>query len=172
MKLEAGGFATDDEEATKAYDSGRATPEPRTPRASIPSGSRWGPDDNGCCRNHSKEPDQVPTVRARTDVGVLQSVQWTHYALITAEKLGRGPRPMSTRTEIRTIRAISSPARRRVGSFGGVGLTKDGPYDISSTSAIMARVSSATWGRARRSRSRAASTPFGNRAPAIRPPIG
>ena len=88
MKLEAVVFATDDE-ATKAYDfQAVATPTPPTPRASMPSVSRCPIRPTiSCCRKIiSKEP-LGPSVR-KDDIQWFQIVQWTHYALITAEELG------------------------------------------------------------------------------------
>ncbi len=87
MKLEAVVFATDDE-ATKAYDSGRC--DAYTTDASGLYSERLKmskPDDNIVLPQIiSKEP-LGPSVR-KDDVQWFEIVQWTHYALLTAEELG------------------------------------------------------------------------------------
>ena len=87
MKLEAVVFATDDE-ATKAYDSGRC--DAYTTDASGLYSERLkmsNPDDNIVLPEIiSKEP-LGPSVR-KDDIQWFQIVQWTHYALVTAEELG------------------------------------------------------------------------------------
>jgi general L-amino acid transport system substrate-binding protein len=87
MKLEAVVFATD-EEATKAYDSGRC--DAYTTDASGLYSERLKmskPDDHVVLPEIiSKEP-LGPSVR-KDDVGWFQIVQWMHYALLTAEEYG------------------------------------------------------------------------------------
>ena len=87
MKLEAVVFATD-EEATKAYDSGRC--DAYTTDASGLYSERLkmsDPDDHIVLPEIiSKEP-LGPSVR-KDDIQWFQIVQWTHYALVTAEELG------------------------------------------------------------------------------------
>ena len=87
MKLEAVVFATDDE-ATKAYDSGRC--DAYTTDASGLYSERLKmsvPDDHIVLPEIiSKEP-LGPSVR-KDDVQWFEIVQWTHYALVTAEELG------------------------------------------------------------------------------------
>ena len=87
MKLEAVVFATDDE-ATKAYDTGRC--DAYTTDASGLYSERLKmsvPDDHIVLPEIiSKEP-LGPSVR-KDDIQWFQIVQWTHYALITAEELG------------------------------------------------------------------------------------
>ncbi|MGB7973062.1 MAG: amino acid ABC transporter substrate-binding protein [Roseiarcus sp.] len=128
MKLEAVVFATD-EEATKAYDSGRC--DAYTTDASGLYSERLkmsNPDDHIVLPEIiSKEP-LGPSVR-RDDVQWFQIVQWTHYALITAEELG------VTRANVDEKLKSDNPAIRRLlgveGSYGeGLGLTKDWAYRI------------------------------------------
>ncbi len=87
MKLEAVVFATDDE-ATKAYDTGRC--DAYTTDASGLYSERLkmsNPDDNIVLPEIiSKEP-LGPSVR-KDDIQWFEIVQWTHYALLTAEELG------------------------------------------------------------------------------------
>src|SRR5271165_3396765 len=87
MKLEAVVFATD-EEATKAYDSGRC--DAYTTDASGLYSERLkmsAPDEHVVLPEIiSKEP-LGPSVR-RDDIQWFEIVQWTHYALITGEELG------------------------------------------------------------------------------------
>ncbi len=128
MKLEAVVFATD-EEATKAYDSGRC--DAYTTDASGLYSERLkmsNPDDHIVLPEIiSKEP-LGPSVR-RDDVQWFQIVQWTHYALITAEELG------VTQANVDEKLKSDNPAIRRLlgveGSYGeGLGLTNDWAYRI------------------------------------------
>ena len=128
MKLEAVVFATD-EEATKAYDSGRC--DAYTTDASGLYSERLkmsNPDDHIVLPEIiSKEP-LGPSVR-KDDVQWFQIVQWTHYALITAEELG------VTQANVDEKRNSDNPAIRRLlgveGSYGeGLGLTNDWAYRI------------------------------------------
>ena len=128
MKLEAVDFATD-EEATKAYDSGRC--DAYTTDASGLYSERLkmsNPDDHIVLPEIiSKEP-LGPSVR-KDDVQWFQIVQWTHYALITAEELG------VTQANVDEKLKSDNPAIRRLlgveGSYGeGLGLTKDWAYRI------------------------------------------
>jgi general L-amino acid transport system substrate-binding protein len=128
MKLEAVVFATD-EEATKAYDSGRC--DAYTTDASGLYSERLkmsNPDDHIVLPEIiSKEP-LGPSVR-KDDIQWFQIVQWTHYALITAEELG------VTQANVDEKLKSDNPAIRRLlgveGSFGqGLGLTNDWAYRI------------------------------------------
>jgi general L-amino acid transport system substrate-binding protein len=128
MKLEAVVFATD-EEATKAYDSGRC--DAYTTDASGLYSERLkmsNPDDHMVLPEIiSKEP-LGPSVR-RDDVQWFQIVQWTHYALLIAEELG------VTQANVDEKLKSDNPAIRRLlgveGSYGeGLGLTKDWAYRI------------------------------------------
>jgi general L-amino acid transport system substrate-binding protein len=128
MKLEAVVFATDDE-ATKAYDSGRC--DAYTTDASGLYSERLkmsNPDDNIVLPEIiSKEP-LGPSVR-KDDVQWFQIVQWTHYALLTAEELG------VTQANVDEKLKSNNPAIRRLlgveGDFGqGLGLTNDWAYRI------------------------------------------
>jgi len=128
MKLEAVVFATD-EEATKAYDSGRC--DAYTTDASGLYSERLKmskPDDNVVLPEIiSKEP-LGPAVR-KDDIQWFQIVQWTHYALITAEELG------VTKANVDEKLKSDNPAIRRLlgveGDFGkGLGLTNDWAYRI------------------------------------------
>ena len=128
MKLEAVVFATD-AETTKAYDSGRC--DAYTTDASGLYSERLvmsNPDDHIVLPEIiSKEP-LGPSVR-KDDIQWFQIVQWTHYALITAEELG------VTQANVDEKRKSDNPAIRRLlgveGSFGeGLGLTNDWAYRI------------------------------------------
>jgi general L-amino acid transport system substrate-binding protein len=128
MKLEAVVFATD-EEATKAYDSGRC--DAYTTDASGLYSERLkmsNPDDHFVLPEIiSKEP-LGPSVR-KDDVAWFQIVQWAHYALLTAEELG------VTQANVDEKLKSDNPAIRRLlgveGSYGeGLGLTKDWAYRI------------------------------------------
>jgi general L-amino acid transport system substrate-binding protein len=128
MKLEAVVFATD-EEATKAYDSGRC--DAYTTDASGLYSERLkmsNPDDHMVLPEIiSKEP-LGPSVR-KDDVAWFQIVQWAHFALITAEELG------VTQANVDEKLKSDNPAIRRLlgieGSYGeGLGLTKDWAYRI------------------------------------------
>ena len=128
MKLEAVVFATDDE-ATKAYDSGRC--DAYTTDASGLYSERLkmsNPDDNIVLPEIiSKEP-LGPSVR-KDDIQWFEIVQWTHYALLTAEELG------VTQANVDEKLKSDNPAIRRLlgveGNFGeGLGLTNDWAYRI------------------------------------------
>jgi general L-amino acid transport system substrate-binding protein len=128
MKLEAVVFATD-EEATKAYDSGRC--DAYTTDASGLYSERLkmsNPDDHIVLPEIiSKEP-LGPSVR-KDDVAWFQIVQWAHYALVTAEELG------VTQANVDEKLKSDNPAIRRLlgveGSYGeGLGLTNDWAYRI------------------------------------------
>ena len=128
MKLEAVVFATDDE-ATKAYDTGRC--DAYTTDASGLYSERLkmsNPDDNIVLPEIiSKEP-LGPSVR-KDDVQWFEIVQWTHYALLTAEELG------VTQANVDEKLKSDNPAIRRLlgveGDFGkGLGLTNDWAYRI------------------------------------------
>ncbi len=128
MKLEAVVFATDDE-ATKAYDSGRC--DAYTTDASGLYSERLKmsvPDDHVVLPEIiSKEP-LGPSVR-KDDIQWFEIVQWTHYALITAEELG------VTKANVDEKLKSDNPAIRRLlgveGNFGqGLGLTNDWAYRI------------------------------------------
>ena len=128
MKLEAVVFATDDE-ATKAYDTGRC--DAYTTDASGLYSERLkmsNPDDNIVLPEIiSKEP-LGPSVR-KDDIQWFQIVQWTHYALLTAEELG------VTQANVDEKLKSSNPAIRRLlgveGDYGqGLGLTNDWAYRI------------------------------------------
>ena len=128
MKLDAISYATDDE-ATKAYDEGRC--DAYTTDASGLYSERLkmsNPDDHIVLPEIiSKEP-LGPSVR-KDDVAWFQIVQWTHYALLTAEELG------VTQANVDEKLKSDNPAIRRLlgveGSFGeGLGLTKDWAYRI------------------------------------------
>jgi general L-amino acid transport system substrate-binding protein len=128
MKLEAVVFATDDE-ATKAYDTGRC--DAYTTDASGLYSERLkmsNPDDHIVLPEIiSKEP-LGPSVR-KDDPQWFEIVQWTHYALLTAEELG------VTQANVDEKLKSDNPAIRRLlgaeGSFGeGLGLTNDWAYRI------------------------------------------
>jgi general L-amino acid transport system substrate-binding protein len=128
MKLEAVVFATDDE-ATKAYDSGRC--DAYTTDASGLYSERLkmsNPDDHIVLPEIiSKEP-LGPSVR-KDDIQWFQIIQWTHYALLTAEELG------VTQANVDEKLKSDNPAIRRLlgveGDYGkGLGLTNDWAYRI------------------------------------------
>ena len=128
MKLEAVVFATDGE-ATKAYDTGRC--DAYTTDASGLYSERLkmsNPDDNVVLPEIiSKEP-LGPSVR-KDDIQWFQIVQWTHYALVTAEELG------VTKANVDEKLKSDNPAIRRLlgveGRFGeGLGLTNDWAFRI------------------------------------------
>jgi general L-amino acid transport system substrate-binding protein len=128
MKLEAVVFATDPE-TVKAYDSGRC--DAYTTDASGLYAERLelsNPDDHIVLPEIiSKEP-LGPSVR-KDDIQWFQIVQWTHYALLTAEELG------VTKANVDEKLKSDNPAIRRLlgveGSFGeGLGLTNDWAYRI------------------------------------------
>ena len=128
IKFEPVVFATDDE-TVKAYDSGRC--DAYTTDASGLYSERLKlaqPDDHVVLPEIiSKEP-LGPSVRP-DDVKWFELVQWTHYALITAEELG------VTQANVDEQLKSDKPDVRRLlgveGDFGaGIGLTKDWAYRI------------------------------------------
>ena len=128
MKLEAVDFATDDE-TVKAYNSGRC--DAYTTDASGLYAERLKlavPDDNVVLPEIiSKEP-LGPSVR-KDDVQWFEIVQWTHYAMLTAEELG------VTQANVEAMLKSDNPAVRRLlgveGDFGtGLGLAPDWAYRI------------------------------------------
>ena len=153
MKFEPVVFATD-EETVKAYDSGRC--DAYTTDASGLYAERLKmarPDDNIVLPEIiSKEP-LGPSVR-KDDMQWFEIVQWTHFALVTAEELG------VTQANVDEMLKSDNPDIRRLlgveGDFGkSLGLTNDWAYRIIKRSAITASRSSATSAWVRRSRSRA-----------------
>src|SRR5579863_5398178 len=128
LKFEPVVFATDDE-TVKAYDTGRC--DAYTTDASGLYAERLklsAPDDNIVLPEIiSKEP-LGPSVR-KDDIQWFQIVQWTHYALITAEELG------VTQKNVDEKLKSDNPAIRRLlgveGDYGqGLGLTNDWAYRI------------------------------------------
>jgi general L-amino acid transport system substrate-binding protein len=128
MKFEPVVFATD-EEAVKAYDSGRC--DAYTTDASGLHAERLklaAPDDHIVLPEIiSKEP-LGPSVR-KDDIQWFQIVQWAHYALITAEEDG------VTKANVDEKLRSDNPEIRRLlgveGDFGkGLGLTNDWAYRI------------------------------------------
>jgi general L-amino acid transport system substrate-binding protein len=128
MKFEAVVFATDDE-TVKAYDSGRC--DAYTTDSSGLYADRLKlsvPDDNVVLPEIiSKEP-LGPSVR-KDDVNWFEIVQWTHFALITAEELG------VTQANVDEQLKSANPEIRRLlgveGDFGkNLGLTPDWAYRI------------------------------------------
>ena len=128
MKLETVVFATDDE-ATKAYDTGRC--DAYTTDASALYAERLkmsAPDDHIVLPEIiSKEP-LGPSVR-KDDIQWFEIVQWMHYALVTAEELG------VTKANVDEKLKSDNPAIRRLlgveGDFGqSLGLTNDWAYRI------------------------------------------
>ena len=154
---EAGsGGVRDRRPGEKAYNSGRC--DAYTTDASGLYSERLKmsyPDDNIVLPEIiSKEP-LGPSVR-KDDIQWFQIVQWTHYALLTAEELG------VTKANVDEKLKSDNPAIRRLlgveGSFGeGLGLTNDWAYRIIKARRQLRRDrSSATSAWARRSRSAAA----------------
>jgi general L-amino acid transport system substrate-binding protein len=128
MKFEPVVFASDDE-TVKAYDSGRC--DVYTTDASGLYAERLKlttPDDNIVLPEIiSKEP-LGPSVR-KDDIQWFQIVQWSHFALITAEELG------VTKENVDEKLKSDNPDIRRLlgveGDFGkGLGLTPDWAYRI------------------------------------------
>ncbi len=128
LKFEAVVFATD-EETVKAYDSGRC--DAYTTDASGLYAERLklsAPDDNVVLPEIiSKEP-LGPSVR-KDDVQWFEIVQWTHFALVTAEELG------VTQANVDQMLKSDNPDIRRLvgveGDFGkSLGLTNDWAYRI------------------------------------------
>jgi general L-amino acid transport system substrate-binding protein len=128
LKVEAVVFATDDE-AVKAYDSGRC--DSYTTDSSGLYADRLklaAPDDHIVLPDIiSKEP-LGPAVR-KDDLAWFEIVQWTHYALVTAEELGVAQANVddklkSENPEIRRLLGVE-------GDFGKtLGLTNDWAYRI------------------------------------------
>jgi len=128
LKFEPVVFSTDDE-TVKAYDSGRC--DAYTTDASGLYAERLKltvPDDNVVLPEIiSKEP-LGPSVRPG-DVHWFEIVQWSLYAMLTAEELG------VTQANVDTMLKSDNPAIRRLlgveGDFGtGLGLTNDWAYRI------------------------------------------
>jgi general L-amino acid transport system substrate-binding protein len=128
MKFEPVVFATDDE-TVKAYDSGRC--DAYTTDSSGLYAERLKlstPDDNVVLPAIiSKEP-LGPSVR-KDDIGWFEIVQWTHFALVTAEELG------VTQANVDDKLKSDNPEIRRLlgveGDFGkSLGLTNDWAYRI------------------------------------------
>ncbi len=126
MKLEAVDFATD-EEATRAYDSGRCDAYTTDASGLYSERLRMAkPDDHVVLPEIiSKEP-LGPSVR-KDDVAWFQIVQWTHYALVTAEELG------VTQANVDEMLKSPNPNVRRLlgveGDYGqGLDLTNDWAY--------------------------------------------
>jgi general L-amino acid transport system substrate-binding protein len=128
LKVEAVVFATD-EEAVKAYDSGRC--DSYTTDSSGLYADRLKlatPDDHVVLPDIiSKEP-LGPSVR-KDDLAWFEIVQWTHYGLVTAEELG------VTQANVDEQLKSDNPEIRRLlgveGDFGkSLGLTNDWAYRI------------------------------------------
>jgi general L-amino acid transport system substrate-binding protein len=128
LKFEAVVFATD-EEAVKAYDSGRC--DAYTTDSSGLYAERLklaAPDDHMVLPEIiSKEP-LGPSVR-KDDIQWFEIVQWTHFALVTAEELG------VTQANVDEKLKSDNPEVRRLlgveGDFGkSLGLTNDWAYRI------------------------------------------
>ena len=128
MKLEAVVFATD-EEATKAYDSGRCDAYTTDSSGLYSERLKMSkPDDHVVLPEIiSKEP-LGPAVR-KDDIQWFEIVQWTHYALVTAEELG------VTQANVDEMLKSRNPNIRRLlgveGDFGrSMGLTNDWAHRI------------------------------------------
>ena len=128
MKVEPVAFATD-EEAVKAYDSGRCDAYTTDSSGLYSERLKMAvPDDHVVLPEIiSKEP-LGPSVR-KDDIQWFQIVQWTHYALVTAEELG------VTKANVDEKLKSDNPEIRRLlgveGDFGkGLGLTNDWAYRI------------------------------------------
>ncbi len=128
MKLEAVVFATD-EEATKAYDSGRCDAYTTDSSGLYSERLKMSvPDDNIVLPEIiSKEP-LGPAVR-KDDIQWFEIVQWTHWALVTAEELG------VTKANVDDMLKSPNPNIRRLlgveGDFGkSMGLANDWAYQI------------------------------------------
>jgi general L-amino acid transport system substrate-binding protein len=126
MKFEPVVFATDDE-TVKAYDSGRCDAYTTDASGLYSERLKLGqPDDHVVLPEIiSKEP-LGPSVR-KDDIGWFQIVQWTHFALITAEELG------VTQANVDDMLKSPKPEVRRLlgveGEFGkGLGLGNDWAY--------------------------------------------
>ncbi len=128
MKLEAVVFATD-EEATKAYDSGRCDAYTTDSSGLYAERLKMSvPDDNMVLPEIiSKEP-LGPSVR-KDDIQWFEIVQWTHWALVTAEEFG------VTQANVDDMLKSPNPNIRRLlgveGDFGkSMGLANDWAYQI------------------------------------------
>ncbi|MGO8799569.1 MAG: amino acid ABC transporter substrate-binding protein [Roseiarcus sp.] len=128
MKFEPVTFATD-EEAVKAYDSGRCDAYTTDSSGLYSERLKMAvPGDHMVLPEIiSKEP-LGPSVR-KDDIQWFQIVQWTHYALVTAEELG------VTQANVDEKLKSDNPEIRRLlgveGDFGkGLGLTNDWAYRI------------------------------------------
>ena len=128
MKLEAVVFATD-EEATKAYDSGRCDAYTTDSSGLYAERLKMSvPDDNIVLPEIiSKEP-LGPSVR-KDDIQWFEIVQWIHWALVTAEELG------VTQANVDAMLKSPNPNIRRLlgveGDFGkSMGLANDWAYQI------------------------------------------
>jgi general L-amino acid transport system substrate-binding protein len=128
IKFEAVVFSTDDE-TVKAYDSGRC--DAYTTDSSGLYADRLKlsvPDDNIVLPEIiSKEP-LGPSVR-KDDTTWFEIVQWTHYAMVTAEELG------VTQANVDEMLKSPNPSIRRLlgveGDFGkSLGLNNDWAYQI------------------------------------------
>ncbi len=128
LKLDAVVFATD-EEATKAYDSGRCDAYTTDSSGLYAERLKMSvPDDHMVLPEIiSKEP-LGPAVR-KDDINWFEIVQWVHYALVTAEELG------VTQANVDQMLKSDNPEIRRLlgveGDFGhSLGLTNDWAYRI------------------------------------------
>jgi len=128
MKLEAVVFATD-EEATKAYDSGRCDAYTTDSSGLYSERLKMSkPDDHVILPEIiSKEP-LGPSVR-KDDIPWFEIVQWTHFALVTAEEFG------VTQANVDEMLKSPNPNIRRLlgveGDFGKtMGLSNDWAYRI------------------------------------------
>jgi general L-amino acid transport system substrate-binding protein len=128
MKLEAVVFATD-EEATKAYDTGRCDAYTTDSSGLYSERLKMSvPDDNIVLPEIiSKEP-LGPAVR-KDDIQWFEIVQWMHWALVTAEELG------VTKANVDDMLKSENPNIRRLlgveGDFGkAMGLANDWAYQI------------------------------------------
>jgi general L-amino acid transport system substrate-binding protein len=126
MKLDAVVFATD-EEATKAYDSGRCDAYTTDSSGLYAERLKMSvPDDHMVLPEIiSKEP-LGPAVR-KDDNQWFEIVQWVHYALVTAEELG------VTKANVDAMLKSDNPNIRRLlgveGEFGKpMGLNNDWAY--------------------------------------------
>jgi general L-amino acid transport system substrate-binding protein len=128
MKLEAVVFAVGTE-AVKAYDTGRCDAYTQDDSGLYSARLTMSvPDDHIVLPEIiSKEP-LGPSVR-KDDLQWFEIVQWTHYALITAEELG-----VTQANVDEKIKSDNPPIRRLLGvegDFGqGLGLTNDWAYRI------------------------------------------
>lgn len=128
LKFEAVVFATD-EEAVKAYDTGRCDAYTTDSSGLYAERLKMSvPDDHIVLPEIiSKEP-LGPSVR-KDDIAWFEIVQWTHYALLTAEELG------VTQANVDEKLKSDNPEIRRLlgveGDFGAsLGLANDWAYRI------------------------------------------